>query len=229
MTGAFSKLREWLAVAGDWRSTGGVINITAAAWTAGFHWWRSGNIKRTQNVSEYMVILALCLVTFSCNTTKNIREILRSHWIVSGALLTKQLHWLITRLLCQFWTRQIGSNRTNPQDSEKSDRTQSDPTRELTQPTFMSERPSPPLIRQLHSVYCSPHFFRPGVDPGCRMGLGTHRGSRRFRFTRPPVLYNTNRPTTEYRRSSETEPPTASMGSKAHPTARVNARSKKVG
>jgi len=27
-----------------------------------FHWWRSGNKKRTQNVSEYMLVLALCLV-----------------------------------------------------------------------------------------------------------------------------------------------------------------------
>jgi len=53
--------RGWLA--GDWPSTGeGVLNITAAAWTAGFHWWRSGNITWTQNVSEYMLVLALCLV-----------------------------------------------------------------------------------------------------------------------------------------------------------------------
>ena len=29
---------------------GGVLNITAAVWTAGFHCWRSGNKKRTQNV-----------------------------------------------------------------------------------------------------------------------------------------------------------------------------------
>ena len=36
---------------------GGVLNITA-----GFHWWRSGNKKRTQNVSECMLVLALCLV-----------------------------------------------------------------------------------------------------------------------------------------------------------------------
>jgi len=35
--GAFSKLRGWLA--GDWPLMGGVLNITAAAWTAGFHWW----------------------------------------------------------------------------------------------------------------------------------------------------------------------------------------------
>jgi len=41
---------------------GGVLNITAAVWTAGFHWWRSGNKKRTQNVCEYMLVLALCLV-----------------------------------------------------------------------------------------------------------------------------------------------------------------------
>jgi len=40
VTGAFSKLR---AVYGKWAwpSTGGVLNITAAAWTAGFRWWRS--------------------------------------------------------------------------------------------------------------------------------------------------------------------------------------------
>ena len=63
MTGAFSKLRAvyrkcawWLAV------DGGVFNITAAAWTAGCQWWRSGDITRTQNVSEYMLVLALCLV-----------------------------------------------------------------------------------------------------------------------------------------------------------------------
>ena len=42
----------------------GALNITAADWTAGFHWWRSGNKKRTQNVSEYMLVLALCLVNF---------------------------------------------------------------------------------------------------------------------------------------------------------------------
>ena len=41
---------------------GGVLNVTAAVWNAGFHWWRSGNKKRTQNVSEYMLVLALCLV-----------------------------------------------------------------------------------------------------------------------------------------------------------------------
>jgi len=49
--------RGWLAV------NGGVLNITAAAWTAGFHCWRSGNITRTQNVSECMLVLSLCLVS----------------------------------------------------------------------------------------------------------------------------------------------------------------------
>jgi len=27
------------------------------------NWWRSGNITRTQNISEYMLVLALCLVS----------------------------------------------------------------------------------------------------------------------------------------------------------------------
>jgi len=52
--------RGWLS--GDWPSTGGVLNITAVAWTAGFQWRRSGDITRTQNVSKYMLVLALCLV-----------------------------------------------------------------------------------------------------------------------------------------------------------------------
>ena len=52
--------RGWLA--GDWPSTGGVLNITTAAWTVGFQWWRSGNVTRTENVSEYVLVLALCLV-----------------------------------------------------------------------------------------------------------------------------------------------------------------------
>jgi len=52
--------RGWFA--GDWPSTGVVLNITAAAWTMAFHCWRSGNKKRTQNVIEYMLVLTLCLV-----------------------------------------------------------------------------------------------------------------------------------------------------------------------
>jgi len=49
-------------MAGDWPSMGGILNINAAAWTADFQWWRSGDITRTQNFSEYMLVLALCLV-----------------------------------------------------------------------------------------------------------------------------------------------------------------------
>jgi len=67
VTGAFSNCARYIAsgrgwLAGDWPSTGGVLDITAAAWTAGFQWWRSGDITRTQNGSEYMLVLALCLV-----------------------------------------------------------------------------------------------------------------------------------------------------------------------
>jgi len=35
----------------DQQVTGGVLNITAAAWTAGFQWWHSGDITQTQNVA----------------------------------------------------------------------------------------------------------------------------------------------------------------------------------
>jgi len=49
--------RGWLA--GDWPLTVTVLNITAAVWTAGFHWWRSGNKKRMQIVSEYMLVVGL--------------------------------------------------------------------------------------------------------------------------------------------------------------------------
>jgi len=49
--------------AGDRPPTWAVLNITAAVWNAVFHSWRSCNKKRTQNVSEYMLVLALCLVS----------------------------------------------------------------------------------------------------------------------------------------------------------------------
>ena len=42
-------------VTGRRRGGGGVLNITAAVWTAAFQWWRSGDITRAQNVSEYML------------------------------------------------------------------------------------------------------------------------------------------------------------------------------
>jgi len=57
------------------RRRGGVLNITAAAWNAGFHWWRSGNITRTQNVSEYMLVLAVCLVTSMARRTSSVDTI----------------------------------------------------------------------------------------------------------------------------------------------------------
>jgi len=49
--------RGWLS--GDWPSTGAVLNITAAACTAGFHWWRSGNITRMQNVFALCPVLTV--------------------------------------------------------------------------------------------------------------------------------------------------------------------------
>jgi len=49
--------RGWLA--DDWPSTGCVLNITATAWTAGFHWWRSGNITRTQMLAS-TCLYSLC-------------------------------------------------------------------------------------------------------------------------------------------------------------------------
>jgi len=48
--------RIWEVCVAGWLVTGrrreGDLNITVAAWTAGFHWWRSGDITRMQNVSE---------------------------------------------------------------------------------------------------------------------------------------------------------------------------------
>jgi len=75
--------RGWLA--DDWPSTGGVLNITAAACTAGLLWWRSGSITRTQNVSEYMLVLALCLVLVALNKTRkrNIANLLKSPIIIT--------------------------------------------------------------------------------------------------------------------------------------------------
>jgi len=59
--------RIWEAGVAGWPVTGrrgGILNITAAAWTAGFQWWRSGDITRTRNVSEYMLVPTVCLVIF---------------------------------------------------------------------------------------------------------------------------------------------------------------------
>ena len=57
------------ARAGDWQATGGapktarrIRDAGAAGPPATGRRWRSGKKKRTQNVSEYMLVLALCLV-----------------------------------------------------------------------------------------------------------------------------------------------------------------------
>jgi len=66
--------RTWEVGMAGWpvmAPAGGVLNITAAAWTAGLQWWRSGNITRTQNVCEYMLVLVLCLVDFFANFSQN--------------------------------------------------------------------------------------------------------------------------------------------------------------
>jgi len=81
--------RGWLA--GDWPSTGGVLNITAAVLTAGFLWWRSGNKKRTQNVNEYMLVLALCLLSLWCRA-------------VGDGVLCRQL---VDILFCSVWNINI--------------------------------------------------------------------------------------------------------------------------
>ena len=47
---------------GDWPPTGAFSTLLRQSGMRAFHWWRSGNKKRTQNVSEYMLVLALCLV-----------------------------------------------------------------------------------------------------------------------------------------------------------------------
>jgi len=44
------------------RRQGGRSQHYCGGLDCGLPWWRSGNIKRTQNVSEYMLVLALCLV-----------------------------------------------------------------------------------------------------------------------------------------------------------------------
>jgi len=67
--------RGWLA--GDWPSTGSVLNITAAAWTAGFPLVTFWQHTRMQNVSEYMLVLALCLVVFVDNGLLNWQKLIQ--------------------------------------------------------------------------------------------------------------------------------------------------------
>jgi len=77
--------RGWLAVDG-----GGVLNITAAAWTAGFQWLRSGNITRTQNVSEYMLVLALCVVYVMTAYSKHVELCIEANATKSAQQRSKQ-------------------------------------------------------------------------------------------------------------------------------------------
>jgi len=62
------------------------FSFTAAAWTVGFQWWRSGDVTRTQNVSEYMLVLALCLVSLII-TTRHITKI----FMYTDSFCTEQL------------------------------------------------------------------------------------------------------------------------------------------
>ena len=80
--------RGWLA--GDWPSTGGIHNITTAAWTACFLWWHSGNKKRTQNVSEYMLVFALCLVYLVSTAFKKHQHV---HYLQRHAMLFAIRTW----------------------------------------------------------------------------------------------------------------------------------------
>jgi len=61
VTEAFSTLRPYIEsgrgwLAGDWPSTGGVLNITAAVWIAGFH---TGGVLATK--SERKMLVSTCL------------------------------------------------------------------------------------------------------------------------------------------------------------------------
>jgi len=69
---------------GDWPLTGGVLSITAAAWTAGLQWWSSGDITLAQNVSEYMLVLALHLVNvlFSLSGSKEFELLCKNYSVV---------------------------------------------------------------------------------------------------------------------------------------------------
>ena len=86
--------RGWLA--GDWPSTGGVLNITAAAWTAGFQWWHSGDTAQTQNVSEYMHVLALCLLFILCILTATKELIFMTSVIVGVMAWHSILSYIVT-------------------------------------------------------------------------------------------------------------------------------------
>ena len=96
--------RGWLA--GDWLSTGGILNITVVACTAGFHWWCSGNITRTQNVSEYSTCLYSLYAQF-VNCTQHTAQASSTVKVLAKNTTKSALHysqWLnIQAIWAQAW------------------------------------------------------------------------------------------------------------------------------
>jgi len=87
LAGDWVKLRavygKWPWLAGRWLAVdGGRSQHCCGSRTAGFHWWHSGNIMRTQNVSEYMLVLALCLVRLC-------RPIILCHQLIAHRQLSR--------------------------------------------------------------------------------------------------------------------------------------------
>ena len=78
-------------LAGDWRVTGGVLKIARRIWEVGVAGWPvtgldcglpllafwQHNATQMQNVSEYMFVLALCLVNLGLTPITRL-------WLVSG-------------------------------------------------------------------------------------------------------------------------------------------------
>ena len=90
--------RRWLAV------DGGVLNSTAADWTAGFHWWRSGNKKRTCAVGLKVVISRK-----QCKIETLLLRITNRKWcylLNSGN--SDDLEWRSRSFTCNFRLFQVG-------------------------------------------------------------------------------------------------------------------------
>jgi len=141
--------RGWLA--GDWPSTGGVLNITAVAWTAGFLWWRSGNKKRTQNVSEYMLVLALCLVITCAGILVNVKyfkqitAIIWHYWTYNFNIPTTQHHTDIDT--CRSASNRDRNTVTGIQDRRRSPRKKQNNSSDLA--IFK------PKIFKMATLFCS--------------------------------------------------------------------------
>jgi len=54
---------------GDRRVMGAFSTLLRRPGPRASQWWRSGDITRTQNVSQYMLVLAVCLVIIIIRTT----------------------------------------------------------------------------------------------------------------------------------------------------------------